>query len=215
MSMTLFGYYRSSASFRIRIVLNLKGLPWHYATVMLNRGEQRQAAFLARNPSGLVPVLDMGTESLTQSVAIAEYLEDAHPEPPLLPSEPLARARVREIMAIVSCDVHPLQNLRVLNWLREELGASEDQVTAWIHRWIGAGLAAIEALLERRGSDGNFCVGEKPTLADALLVPQVYNARRFELDLAPYPHVRAIDAHCQTLKPFSDARPELQPDAPD
>lgn len=214
MSMTLFGYYRSSASYRIRIVLNLKGLPWEYRSVLLNRGEQKQAEFLARNPSGLVPVLDTGSVSLSQSVAIAEYLEEVHPDPALLPKNPLERARVREIMAIISCDVHPLQNLRVLNWLREELGADEQKVTAWIHRWISAGFGAIEGLLERSDSKGDFCVGTTPTLADALLIPQMYNARRFALDLEPFPRLRAIDAHCQTLAAFTDAAPERQPDAP-
>lgn len=214
MSMTLFGYYRSSASYRIRIVLNLKGLPWRYTAVPLNLGAQRQQDFLARNPSGLVPVLDIGNASLSQSIAIAEYLEEAHPQPPLLPRDPLARARVREIMAIISCDVHPLQNLRVLNHLREEFDASQQQVTDWIHRWLGAGLGAIEQLLESRGNGGSFCEGDAPTLADTLLVPQMYNARRFALDLAPYPRVCAIDAHCQKLPAFADAAPEQQPDAP-
>lgn len=214
MSMTLFGYYRSSASYRIRIVLNLKGLPWEYQSVLLNRGEQQQPEFLARNPSGLVPVLDTGGVSLSQSIAIAEYLEEAHPDPALMPKDPIERARVREIMAIIACDVHPLQNLRVLNWLREQLGADETKVTAWIHRWISAGFVAIERLLEQRGSGSDYCVGTTPTLADALLIPQMYNARRFALDLEPFPRLRAIDAHCQTLHAFTDAAPENQPDSP-
>lgn len=214
MSLTLFSYYRSSASYRIRIVLNLKNLPWNYATVMLNRGEQRQAEFLARNPSGLVPVLDTGPASLSQSIAIAEYLEEVYPEPALLPADPLLRARVREIMAIISCDVHPLQNLRVLNHLRDELQASEQQISAWIHRWIGAGFAALEQLLVSQSANDQFCIGAAPTLADALLVPQMYNARRFEVDLSPFPRLLAVDAHCQALPAFAAAAPEQQPDAP-
>lgn len=214
MSMTLFGYYRSSASYRIRIVLNLKGVPWAYKAVLLNRGEQQRPEFLSRNPSGLVPVLETDDTSLSQSIAIAEYIEEIHPTPALLPRDPLERARVREIVAIIGCDVHPLQNLRVLNWLREELSASDAQVTAWIHRWISSGFVAIEGLLEKHNSNGQFCVGTAPTLADALLIPQVYNARRFELDLAPFPRLSEIDMHCKTLAPFADAAPERQPDAP-
>ncbi|MGB5579505.1 MAG: maleylacetoacetate isomerase [Woeseia sp.] len=214
MAMSLFGYYRSSASYRIRIILNLKGLPWQYETVLLNRGEQTQADFLARNPSGLVPVLDTGSDSLSQSIAIAEYLEEAHPSPALLPEAAVSRARVREIMAIISCDVHPLQNLRVLNYLRQEFGADDTQVNTWIHRWINGGFKAIEELLARHASDGRFCVGSTATLADALLIPQVYNARRFAVDLTPYPLISAIDAHCQSLPAFAKAVPERQPDAP-
>ncbi|MBT8084809.1 MAG: maleylacetoacetate isomerase [Woeseia sp.] len=212
--MTLFGYYRSSASYRIRIVLNLKGLPWNYEAVLLNRGEQQQEGFLSRNPSGLVPVLESGNASLSQSLAIAEFIDEIHPDPALLPANSIERARVREIMGIIACDVHPLQNLRVLNWLREELDASDAQVTAWIHRWISSGFVAIESLLEQHNSDDQFCVGTTPTLADALLIPQVYNARRFALDLAPFPRLCAIDTHCQSLAAFADASPERQPDAP-
>lgn len=212
--MKLFGYYRSSASFRIRIVLNLKGLPWDYETVRLNRGEQKEPDYLERNPSGLVPVLDTGEASLAQSQAIAEYLEERYPEPALLPPDPVARARVREMMAVIGCDVHPLQNLRVLNWLRDEFRADEDGVTRWIHRWIGAGFDALEQLVERAGSDGRHCFGDAPTLADAWLVPQASNARRFRFDMGPYPLLRAIDAHCLSLPAFAAAEPVRQPDAP-
>ncbi len=212
--MKLYGYYRSSASYRIRIILNLKGLPWDYQPVLLNKGEQRQPDFLSTNPSGLVPVLDDGAGPLSQSAAIAEYLEETHPKPALLPGDPLARARVREIMAVIGCDVHPLQNLRVLNWLRGEFAATDAQVTRWIHRWISAGFDTLEQLVNRQG-DGRFCVGTSATLADAWLIPQLYNARRFELDLAPYPNLRSIEAHCLTLAAFADAQPERQSDAPD
>ena len=210
----LFGYYRSSASYRIRIVLNLKGLSWQYETVRLNRGEQKQAAFTALNPSGLVPVLDAGDAVVSQSAAIAEFLEERYAQPPLLPADQVGRARVREMMAVIGCDVHPLQNLRVLNYLRDEFDADDDAVKRWIHRWIGAGLASFEALAMRHGKDGPFACGSSATLADAWLVPQLYNARRHELDLAPYPRILAIDAHCQALAPFRDAMPEHQPDAP-
>lgn len=212
--MKLYGYYRSSASYRIRILLNLKGLAWDYEAVLLNKGAQTSAAFLARNPSGLVPVLDTGTASLGQSLAIAEYLEETVPEPALLPKDPLARAAVREMVTIIGCDIHPLQNLRVLNWLRDELGADDDGVRRWIHRWIGGGFTALEARLARHGSDGRFCHGSEPTLADAWLIPQMYNARRWELDVTPYPTLCAIDAHCRTLAAFANAEPERQPDAP-
>lgn len=212
--MKLYGYYRSSASYRIRILLNLKGQSWDYVPVLLNRGEQKSDAFLARNPSGLVPVLEHGSLTLAQSPAIAEYIEETWPEPPLLPVDAAGRARVREMLAIIGCDIHPLQNLRVLNWLGDELGASDAQVRQWIHRWIGAGFGALETLLRERGSNGRYCHGDGPTLADAWLVPQMYNARRHELDLAPYPRLCAIDAHCRQLPAFAEAAPERQPDAP-
>jgi len=212
--MRLFGYYRSSSSYRIRIVLNLKGLPWDYVAVKLTDGEQKRPDYLERNPSGLVPVLETGEAALAQSSAIAEFLEEEHPQPALLPAVHVDRARVREMMAVIGCDTQPLQNLRVLNWLRDELSADEEQVKAWIHRWIRGGFEALEQLVERAGSDGRFCYGDAPTLADAWLVPQCYNARRFGVDLADFPLLRAIDAHCLTLPPFADAEPERQPDAP-
>lgn len=212
-SMRLFGYYRSSASYRIRIALNLKQLSWEYLTVLLNRGEQKKVAFTALNPSGLVPVLDSGDGALSQSVAIAEYLEERYPERPLLPPDAAGRARVREMMAIIGCDVHPLQNLRVLNYLRDHFGADEDAVVRWVGRWMAAGFASLETLIERHGGALN-AYGDSPTLADAWLIPQVYNARRYHIDLSPYPRIRAIDAHCLSLEAFANAVPERQPDAP-
>ncbi len=211
--MRLFGYYRSSASYRIRIVLNLKGLSWDYETVRLNRGEQKAEGFTALNPSGLVPVLDTGGAALSQSSAIAEYLEEQYPEPSLLPVTALDRARVREMMAVIGSDIHPLQNLRVLTCLRDDFDASDAAVTHWIHRWIGAGFTAFEALVTRHGS-GPYSFGRSPTLADAWLVPQVYNAGRFGLDLTPWPRIAAINEHCLEQSAFAGAVPERQPDAP-
>lgn len=212
--MKLFGYYRSSASYRIRIILNLKGLPWDYEAVLLNRGEQKTTDYLAKNPSGLVPVLEHDGHALAQSPAIAEYIEEMFPDPPLLPENVRARAQVRELLAVIGCDIHPLQNLRVLNWIKDEFGADDKQVRQWIHRWIGGGFTAFEQLLSRGGSNGRYCHGDQPGLADAWLIPQVYNARRHEMDLEPYPLIRAIDAHCLTLPAFANAVPEAQPDAP-
>ncbi len=213
--MKLYGYWRSSASYRIRIVLNVKGLDWTNAPVGLNRDEHRQADFRAVNPAGLVPVLDCGGERLAQSAAIAEFLEERHPSPPLLPPDPLARAQVREMQHLVGCDIHPLQNLRVLRFLRAEYGQDDDGVAAWCRRWIGEGFKAYEALAAARSADGRFSVGAAMTLADAWLLPQVYNAQRFGLDLEPFPTIRAIAGHCTALAPIAAAHPSCQPDAPD
>ena len=212
--MKLYGYWRSSASYRIRIVLNLKEVAWEYVPVPLDRGQHRQAGFRALNPAALVPVLEAGGERLAQSPAIAEFLEERYPSPPLLPAEPLARARVRELQHLVGCDIHPLQNLRVLEYLRAELGQDDAGVAAWCRRWIGDGLAAYEALAAKRSADGRYSVGDALTLADAWLVPQVYNAERFEVDLAPYPTVRSIAEHCLSLTAVAAAHPSRQPDAP-
>lgn len=212
--MKLYGYYRSSASYRIRILLNLKSIAFEYVAVMLNRGEQKQAEFLARNPSGLVPVLETGEQSLGQSMAIAEYLEESVPEPPLLPAAAAGRATVREMLATVGCDIHPLQNLRVLNYLRDEFSADDDAVMRWVQRWISGGFEAFEQLVTRADSDGHFCYGQSISLADVWLVPQMYNARRFQVDLSKFPLLTSIDAHCLSLPPFAAAVPERQPDAP-
>jgi maleylacetoacetate isomerase len=212
--MKLFGYYRSSASYRIRILLNLKGIDYEYVAVLLNKGEQKHADFLARNPSGLVPVLDTGEQSLGQSLAIAEYLEERYPEPALLPADPAGRARVREMLATVACDIHPLQNLRVLNYLRQQFSADDDAVSHWIARWISNGFNALEQLVARADNDGRHCHGDTLSFADAWLVPQMYNARRFGVDVSGFPLLNAIDAHCRELPAFAAAAPELQPDAP-
>ena len=212
--MELYGYYRSSASYRVRIILNFKGLAWDNVPVMLNLGEQHEEAFRALNPMGFVPVLVDGDARLSQSPAIAEYLEEKHPSPALLPSEPLRRAEVREIQNLIGCDIHPLQNLRILKHLKKAFGQDDAATAAWCRHWIGAGFDAIEALARARSVDGRFCVGDQPTLADVWLVPQLYNARRWELDLASYPTLVGIGRHCETIDAFAAAHPARQPDAP-
>lgn len=213
--MKLYGYYRSSASYRIRIILNFKGLPWDYVPVRLDLDEHRQERFRTVNPAGLVPVLEDGGERLAQSMAIAEYLEERYPARPLLPPDPLARARVRELQGVIGCDTHPLQNLRVLRYLRAEYGETDDGVAAWCRTWIAAGFEVYEALARTRSADGRYSVGEGLTLADAWLLPQAYNASRFSLDLARYPTIRSIAEHCATLDPVATAHPARQPDAPE
>ena len=218
--MKLYGYFRSSAAYRVRIALNLKGLDHEHVCVHLRRhgGEQLGEAYAAINPQHLVPALAVadgsgGEVALIQSLAILEYLEEVAPKPPILPADPLGRARVRGLAEAVACDIHPLQNLRVLKYLTGPLGIAEADKTAWAAHWIGAGFTAIEALLEGSPDTGRFCHGEAPTLADICLVPQVYNARRFALDLAPYPTIRRVEAACLDLPAFDAARPENQPDA--
>jgi maleylacetoacetate isomerase len=212
--MKLYGYWRSSASFRIRIILNCKGIPWEYVPVSLPGGEHRGVSFRTLNPAGLVPVLECEGVRLAQSMAIAEFLEERHPEPALLPAGALDRARVRELQGIIGCDVHPLQNLRVLEHLRGAFGQDDAGVAAWCRKWIAAGFEAYEARAREWSADGRCSVGAKVTLADAWLVPQVYNAERFGLDLAPYPTIRSIAAHLATLAPVAAAHPARQPDAP-
>jgi maleylpyruvate isomerase len=210
----LYGYWRSSASYRIRIVLNAKGIDWKYVPVLLNEDEHRQATFRALNPAALVPVLEVEGERVAQSAAIAEFLEERYPSPPLLPSDPLGRARVRELQHLVGCDIHPLQNLRVLKYLRAECGQNDDGVAAWCRRWIGDGFAACETIVAQRTGDGRYSVGDAMTMADVWLLPQLYNAERFELDLTPFPTIRSIAEHCRSLPPVAAAHPSRQPDAP-
>jgi maleylpyruvate isomerase len=212
--MKLYGYYRSSASYRIRIVLNVKGLAWENLPVMLNRDEHRKDEFKTISPMGFVPVLDTGTAVLGQSPAIAEYLEEVHPSPSLLPADPLLRAQIRELQNLIGCDIHPLQNLRILKHLRAEFGQDDLGVAAWCRKWIGAGFRAYEALAEKRSSDGRYSVGDCLSLADAWLLPQIYNANRFELDLEPFPTIVSIGKHCASLPPIAAAHPDQQPDAP-
>jgi maleylpyruvate isomerase len=212
--MKLHGYFRSSASYRVRIALNLKGLDYEYDSVHLNRngGEQFSSAFRELNPFSLVPVLEHEGARLTQSLAIIEYLDEVYPEPPLLPRGPRERARVRALALSVACEIHPLNNLRVLGYLSGELGVNGEAKTRWYQHWVALGLAALEAELAR-GPAGSFCHGDTPGLADCCLVPQLFNARRFNCDLSRYPRLLAIEDHCSALAAFRDAAPERQPDA--
>ncbi len=212
--MKLYGYYRSSASYRIRIILNFKGLDWDYAAVILNRDEHLETSFRMLNPAALVPVLDSGEGLLGESPAIAEFLEERFPSPPLLPADPIRRAQVREMQSLIGCEIHPLQNLRVLRHLRAAYGLNDDEVTAWCRKWIEEGFRAFEVLAEACSDAGRFSVGDALSFADVWLVPQVYNARRFGVDLAPFPTITEIEQHCASLEPVAAAHPARQPDAP-
>jgi maleylpyruvate isomerase len=211
--MKLYNYFRSSAAYRVRIALHLKGLDFAYAPVHLGKGEQHADAYRALNRQELVPTLVDGEATVTQSLAIIEYLDERHPQPPLLPPTPAARARVRGIALAIACDIHPLNNLRVLRYLKHTLGASEEAKDAWYRHWIDTGLAALEAQLAAESATGAFCHGDVPTLADICLVPQLANARRSNIPLEPYPTLVRIDARCRALEAFARATPERQPDA--
>ncbi len=211
MTWVLHGYWRSGTSYRTRIALNLKGVAYETAPVDLRAGDQRSAAFLALNPQGLVPALEADGAVLTQSPAILEWLEETRPEPPLLPSDPLARAQVRAMAATVACDIHPLNNLRVLQSVKHDLHADEGQMKAWPTRWIVAGFDALEAMIGLHGR--GFSFGDAPTLADCCLIPQVYSAQRFEVELASYPRIRAVAARAAEHPAFAAAHPDRQPDA--
>ncbi|MGZ6042143.1 MAG: maleylacetoacetate isomerase [Asticcacaulis sp.] len=206
--LTLHGYWRSSAAYRVRIALNLKGLDYAQATYDLRQKAEKSPAYAALNPQQLVPALESDGEVLTQSLAILEWLDETYPLPPLLPENPINRARVRAMCNLIACDIHPLNNLRVLNSLRADFGASDPQVSQWIERWIGEGFAALEQMI-----DGRFCFGDTPTLADCCLVPQVYNAGRFKVDLSSFPKIRAVAEACAALPAFARAHPDNQPDA--
>jgi maleylpyruvate isomerase len=208
--MKLHGYFRSSASYRVRIALNLKGLSADHLPHHLRKGEQRDPAYLAINPQGLVPTLQDGNTTITQSLAIIEWLDETHPEPPLLPKDPLRRAKVRAFAQALACDTHPVQNLKVLARLRQ-LGLPEEQVTGWAAWANREGLAACEILIA--GEPGPFCFGAAPTLADLCLVPQLANARRFGVDVEAYPRLLKAEAAAKASKAFADAAPERQPDA--
>ena len=211
--MKLYNFFRSGSSHRLRIALNLKGLTAEYVAVDLRTEEHLGAAFKALNPQGLVPALVVDETVLIQSPAIMEWLEERYPTPALLPANPTDRARVRALAAVVGCDIHPINNRRILEYLRKTLGCDEAAVNAWCATWINDGFAALEALLAADKQRGNFCFGNSPTLADAYLVPQVESARRFKVDLTPYPNIVAIDTACSALEAFRLAAPSAQPDA--
>jgi maleylacetoacetate isomerase len=211
----LYTYFRSSAAYRVRIALNLKHLDYAAIPVHLLRagGEQYDAGYAGVNPQKLVPTLDTGAGLLTQSLAILEYLEEIAPVPPLLPADAVGRAQVRSLALVVACEIHPLNNLRVLNYLRDELAIEKDRRDAWYRHWIDLGLSAFEQLLTRTSHGGAFCYGDAPTLADCCLVPQVFNARRFGCPLDSFPNIQRIDAHCASLAAFQRAAPAAQADA--
>lgn len=211
--MKLYNYFRSSAAFRARIALNLKGLDYEYVSKALIRNEHRAADYLLLNPQGLVPALDVDGTVLTQSLAIIEYLNDVYPQPPLLPADPLARAQVRSMALAIACDIHPLNNLRVLNYLRKELAQDDASVNRWYRHWITAGFHGLELQVAQFSKSQRYCFGDSLSLADVCLVPQIYNARRFNTDLSPFPKLVAISTHLESLPAFDTARPEAQPDA--
>lgn len=211
--MKLYNFFRSGTSHRLRIALNLKGLPTTYVPVDLRTEQHLKDEFKAINPQGLVPALEVDGQVLIQSPAIIEWLEETHPTPALLPAGATERARVRALAAIVGCDIHPINNRRILEYLRKELGANEDAVNAWCATWITAGFDAYEALLAADTQRGEFSFGHTPTLADVYLIPQVESARRFKVDLGRWPLICAVDAACAKLDAFRLAAPGLQPDA--
>ena len=213
--MKLYTFFRSSASYRVRIALNLKGIAYESAPIHLRRGggEHLTAVYRAVNPQALVPALEDNGRILTQSLAIIEYLDEKHPSPPLLPSGLADKALVRSMAMVIACEVHPIQNLRVLNHVKKEYGQTDEQVNRWAQHWIDLGLSALEQMIVGQARRGKFCFGDAPTLADICLVPQLGNARRYGCDLAKYPAILDIEKNCMTLAAFANAAPEKQPDA--
>ena len=213
--MKLFSYFRSSAAYRVRIALHYKGIPHGTVPVHLTRdgGQQHSESYRETNPQGLVPALEDNGQVISQSLAIIEYLEETHPDPPLLPQDFLGRAQVRAMALGIACDIHPLNNLRVQNYLRGPLGQADGPVAEWVRHWIAEGFRALEELARRHGDGRRYLYGDRVTLADVCLVPQMYNARRYYCDVTPYPTLVAIDAHLASLPAFASARPEAQPDA--
>ena len=210
--MKLYTWFRSSAAFRVRIALNLKGISYDKEPIALPRAAHRKPEYAALNPQALVPTLEEGGQLLTQSLAIIEYLEEKQPSPPLLPVDLLGRARVRALSLLVACEIHPLNNLRVLKYLHKPLGLSEDASKAWYHHWIADDFQKLEAEL-LRGETGRFCHGDAPSMADCCLVPQVFNAQRYQCDLGPYPTVMRVFAECMKVDAFDRAQPSKQPEA--
>jgi len=213
MTMKLYNFFRSGTSHRLRIALNLKGLSYDYVAVDLRNEEHLGAAFKAINPQGLVPALVVDDLVLVQSPAIIEWLEERYPTPALLPADPEKRARVRALAAIVGCDIHPINNRRILEYLRKTLGCDEAAINSWCATWITSGFEALEKMLADDKQRGGFCFGHAPTLADIYLVPQLESARRFKVDLTPFPNIVAVDKACAELAAFAKAAPSLQPDA--
>ncbi|HLO94182.1 MAG TPA: maleylacetoacetate isomerase [Burkholderiaceae bacterium] len=211
--MELFNYYRSSASYRVRIALALKGLDYDYRSVHLAKNEQFNESYAAVSASRLVPLLRDGAASVTQSMAIIEYLDETHPEPPLLPRAPLERAYVRALSQDIACEIHPLNNLRVLRYLTQELGVSEENKDRWYRHWVETGLEVVERRLVGEGLAGAFCCGDTPGMADCLLVPQVFNAQRFKARLDHVPTVMRIHEACMKLEAFAQTQPSACPDA--
>lgn len=212
-NMKFYGYFRSSAAYRCRIALNLKGLTPEHRYLNLRTGEVGSEWYTSLNPQRLVPTLEEDGLVLSQSLAIIEYLDEVHPEPPLLPGDAAGRARVRQLSQIVACDIHPLNNLRVLTYLTRDLGVDDAAKNAWYLYWVTLGFEALEQLLASDPKTGVFCHGDSVTMADLCLVPQVFNARRFEVDLDPYPTIRRIDAACNEISAFVEAAPDVQPDS--
>lgn len=211
--MKLYTYFRSSAAFRVRIALNLKGLAYEPQFVHLPKGEHKRAEYTGIDPQGLLPTLAVDGTALTQSLAIMEYLEETHPLPPLLPKDARGRARVRSLSLFVACEIHPLNNLRTLTYLRKALGQTEEQVATWYRHWIADGLGKLEADLAGSGETGKFSHRDAPTMADCCLVPQIFNAKRYDSDLGPYPTVMRVFDACMRLEAFDRAQPSKQPDA--
>ena len=210
-SRTLYGYWRSSASYRVRLALAVKGLTYDQVPINLAQGAQSSVGFTVMNPQGFVPYLIDGDAGLNQSLAIIEYLDEVYPDPPLLPADALGRARVRAAAQIIACDIHPLNNLRVLKYLQAELGHEQDAVDTWYRHWVEEGFAPLEEIAE--GATGAYLFGDNVTLADVCLVPQMWNARRLQADIARFPRLVAIDARLNALAAVGAARPEAQPDA--
>lgn len=211
--MKLFGYFRSSAAYRIRIALNLKGIEYEDQFIHLRNNDQLTDSFRAINPQGLVPVLEDEGVTITQSIAILEYLDERYPRPPILPANKKDRAYVRSVALEIACDIHPLNNLRILRYLEYNLNLNNSERTEWYRHWIAVEFQALEARLSAEERRGNYCFGDAPTIADICLVPQVSNARRFNCNLKDYPTLVAIDNHCRRLEAFQKAAPENQPDA--
>jgi len=211
--MKLYSYFRSSAAYRLRIALNLKCLAYEQVPISLLKDEQSQDSYAAINPQRLVPALDDGGELLTQSMAICEYLDETYPDPPLLPKNAPERARVRALSLAIACEIHPLNNLRVLKYLKHTLKQDDEQRNNWYRHWIAEGLAPVEKMLAASPRTGRFCHGDMPGLADIFLVPQVFNALRYECSLDAYPTIRRINDECLNLPAFAAAKPDAQPDA--